>query len=81
MRSVNHLAASYLAPHTAGHEWAKRFYSSWDKKNKKGGTIYRPDDMSEIIACFSSMNKISATNSMRKGFRSALENMDAYGCN
>jgi len=78
MRSVNHLAASYLAPHCAGLDWAKRFYSLWNKKTQSGGTIFRPDDMAEIIACFSAMNKTKATNSMKKGFAAAIENMDAH---
>lgn len=78
MRSVNHLAASYLAPFCAGHDWAKRFYSLWNKKTQSGGTVFRPDDMAEIIACFSAMNKTKATNSMKKGFATAIENMDAY---
>lgn len=78
MRSVNHLAASYLAPHCAGQEWAKRFYSLWNKKTGSGGAIFRPDDMSEILACFSAMNKTALTNSMKKGFKSAIESMDAY---
>jgi hypothetical protein len=78
MRSVNHLAASYLAPHCSGLDWAKRFYSLWNKKTQAGGTIFRPDDMSEIIACFSAMNKTKATNSMKKGFAAAIESMDAY---
>lgn len=78
MRSINHLAASYLAPHCAGKDWAKRFYSLWNKKTQSGGTLFRPDDMSEIVACFSSLNKVALTNSMKKGFKSALEKMDAY---
>ena len=78
MRSVNHLAASYLAPHCAGHEWAKRFYSLWNKRTKSGGTIFRADDMSEIVACFTARNETSVTNAMKKGFKSALENLDNY---
>lgn len=78
MRSVNHLAASYLAPHCGGLEWAKRFYSLWNKKTQSGGTIFRPDDMAEIIACFSAMNKTKATNAMKKGFAAAIESLDAY---
>ena len=78
MRSVNHLAASYLAPHCGGLEWAKRFYSLWNKKTQSGGTVFRPDDMAEIIACFSAMNKTKATNSMKKGFAAAIESLDAY---
>ena len=78
MRSINHLAASYLAPHCSGQDWAKRFYSLWNKKTKSGGTLFRPDDMAEILACFSAMNKVKVTNSMKKGFASALEGMDSY---
>lgn len=78
MRSVNHLAASYLAPHCGGLYWAKRFYSLWNKKTQSGGTVFRPDDMAEIIACFSALNKTKATNSMKKGFAAAIENMDAH---
>lgn len=78
MRSVNHLAASYLAPHCAGHEWAKRFYSLWDKRTKSGGTIFRADDMSEIVACFTARNNTSVTNAMKKGFKDALEHLDSY---
>ena len=78
MRSVNHLAASYLAPHCGGLEWARRFYSLWNKKTQSGGTVFRPDDMAEIIACFSALNKTKATNAMKKGFAAAIEKMDAY---
>lgn len=78
MRSINHLAASYLAPFITGQEWSKRFYSLWDKKAKKGGTIFRPDDMAEILAAFSSANKVKATNAMKKGFADAIERLDAY---
>lgn len=78
MRSVNHLAASYLAPHCAGKDWAKRFYSLWNKKTQSGGTLFRPDDMAEIVACFSAMNKTAVTNAMKKGFKEALEKMDSY---
>ncbi len=78
MRSVNHLAASYLAPHCGGLDWAKRFYSLWNKKTQSGGTVFRPDDMAEIIACFSALNKTKATNSMKKGFAAAIEKMDAH---
>jgi len=78
MRSINHLAAVYLAPYMSGKEWSKRFFSVWDKKNQKGGTIFRPDDMAEIVAAYTAMNDKSITNAMKKGFREALEKMDAY---
>ena len=48
MRSINHLAAALVAPFIKGQEWAQRFYRLWNKKDQKGGCIFRPDDMSEI---------------------------------
>lgn len=78
MRSINHLAAALLAPFISGQEWSKRFYGLWNKKEQKGGCIFRPDDMIEILSIFSSLNKVKLTNSMKKGFASAIEKMDAY---
>ena len=79
MRSVNHLASVYLAPFLSGQDWAKRFYSTWNKKEQKGGTIFRPDDMSEIMACYKFLNPAkSLPNSMKKGFANAIEGMDLY---
>lgn len=83
MRTVNHLAAALLAPFITGQEYAKRFYGLFDKKNKKGGTIFRLDDMSEIkdawyILTSSASKKAALTAAMRKGFASVLENADAY---
>lgn len=95
MRSVNHLAATELSKYIGGQDWAKRFYGSWNKKEQKGGTIFRPDDIAEIVACYTALNpktitketrtkveqvlkNIAITNAMKKGFKSALENMDAY---
>ena len=78
MRSINHLAAVYLAPYMSGKDWSKRFYSGWDKKAQKGGTVFRPDDMSEMVACFTALNCKSITNAMKKGFATALEKLDTY---
>jgi polyhydroxyalkanoate synthesis regulator phasin len=78
MRSINHLAAVYLAPYMSGKEWSKRFFSGWDKKGQKGGTVFRPDDMSEMAACFTALNGKSITNAMKKGFASTLEKLDTY---
>lgn len=81
MRSVNHLAAAELGKYISGMEWSKRFYTRWDRKNEKGGTIYRPDDISEIASCFIQMNsstekKMNITNAMKRGFKLAIESMD-----
>jgi len=78
MRSINHAAATMLAKSLSGKEWAKRFYSLWNKKSQSGGTIFRPDDISEIVACYTALNTATITNAMKKGFKEALENMDAY---
>ena len=68
MRSINHLAAALLAPFISGKEYAKRFYGLWDKKNQRGGCIFRVDDMSEIKDVYSALNKSTLSNSMKKGF-------------
>ena len=95
MRSVNHLAATELSRYIGGQEWAKRFYGLWNKKNQKGGTVFRADDIAEMVACYSAFNpktvrvetrngmtsvvkNVAITNAMKKGFKSALESLDAY---
>lgn len=78
MRSINHLAAALLAPFIAGQEYAKRFYGAWDKKNDRGGCIYRPDDMSEIKDVYAALNQGTLSNAMKKGFASYIGNMDSY---
>ena len=78
MRSVNHLAAALLAPFISGKEYAKHFYGLWDKKEKKGGCIYRVDDMSEIKDVYAALNKSTLSNSMKKGFAAVLEALDTY---
>ena len=78
MRSINHLAAALLAPFISGEEYAKRFYGLWDKKNKRGGCIFRVDDMSEIKDVYSALNKSTLSNSMKKGFAKVLESLDTY---
>lgn len=86
MRSINHLAAALASPFISGTEYSKRFYGAFDKKNKKGGCIFRPDDMSEIKDVWAALNpkgdgsrKAKALpNAMKKGFASTLLNMDTY---
>jgi hypothetical protein len=78
MRSICHLAAAKLAPFISGQEWGRRFYSSWNKKEQKGGCIFRLDDMSEILGVFSSLNQTKLTNAMKKGFAKVLETVDSY---
>lgn len=78
MRTINHLAAAIVAPFISGEEYAKRFYGFFDKKNKKGGTIFRLDDMNEIKDAWYALGAKSLPASMRKGFKSVLENADTY---
>lgn len=75
LRSVSHLLAARLAKYVSGKEWAKRFYSR---------IVVRPDDISEILACYASLNGMDCRkvrnipNSMKRGFKEALERLDAY---
>lgn len=79
MRSINYLAAAFLAPWCAGKEWAKRFYGPFNKKTKSsGGVVYRLDDMSEIKDVFDALNNSVLTNAMKKGFRNVIEHASAY---
>lgn len=78
MRSINHLAAVLIAPFISGQEYAKRFYSLWNKKDQKGGCIFRPDDMEQIKTIYDSINSGHLSNAMKKGFAAALETMDTY---
>ena len=56
MRTISHAASVFIAPYISGQEYSKRFYGPWDKKNKRGGVVFRPDDMAEIIAGFVALN-------------------------
>ena len=78
MRSVNHLAAALIAPFITGKEYAKRFYSLYNKKTQEGGCIFRPDDMSEIKEVYNALNTATLSNAMKKGFASTIENLDNY---
>lgn len=78
MRSINHLAAALVAPFIAGKDYAKRFYSLYNKKTKEGGCIFRPDDMTEIKDVFDALNQSTLSNAMKKGFAKAIESLDTY---
>lgn len=78
LRDINNLAAALLAPFASGQEWAKRFYSLYNRKTQLGGCIYRVDDMDAIKTVFSALNKPVLSAAMKVGFRNTLENLDAY---
>lgn len=68
MRTITHYAASVLAKYIGGEAWAKNFFER---------IIYRPDDMTEIVAChFARKQKLS--NAMKKGFADALGKFTDY---
>jgi len=56
MRTISHASSVFIAPHISGQEYSKRFYGLWNKKEQKGGVIFRPDDMSEILAGYVALN-------------------------
>ncbi len=75
LRSVTHFIAAYIARYISGKEWGRRFYEK---------IIVRPDDMSEILYwyrkenCIDSNKMTKVPNSIKKGFKKALEKFDAY---
>ena len=83
-RSVTHFGAVEILPFLQGDELGKRFYSKRDKKAGRGGIIWRLDDMAEILAAYLAKNKLKAEdkwtmpNSIKKGFKDAIEHADAY---
>lgn len=79
-RTVTHRGAVEIIPFLQGDELGKRFFSKRDRKVNKGGIVYRLDDMTEILACYLAKNGANASipNSIKKGFKDAIENSDAY---
>lgn len=69
MRSITHALAGYLAPKLSGKEYAKRFYEK---------VVHRVDDMMEIVAVIKSQSTKCIPNAVRKGFKKAFSQFDAY---
>lgn len=75
MRSISHLLGAALANYISGQEYAKRFYNK---------LVVRADDMSEIVSAYANLNGMGLNdlkkipNSIKKGFKEALERLDAY---
>jgi hypothetical protein len=77
MRTVSHVATAFVLKHLSGNPAATKFLSSWDKKEGKGGVVFRPDDMARVIEYLTeSGNKIP--NSVRKAFARNIENFSNY---
>jgi len=78
-RSVTQLASATLAQFISGQEFAKYFYSRYNKGTKIGGVVFRIDDAVQIANIYFGLTKASSLpNSIRKGFVLALENADTY---
>jgi 60 kDa SS-A/Ro ribonucleoprotein len=78
-RSVSQFGAVALTPLLSGRAVARKFFSKRDKKANKGGIVFRLDDILEIVACYQHFNPGKPLpNSMKKGFKAALEAADAY---
>lgn len=78
-RSVTHVGAVAAAKVLSGTPIASKLFTKRSKKENKGGLIYRLDDMFEILAYYYLRNQDKPLpNSIKKGFKSALENADEY---
>lgn len=75
LRSVTHLISAYITKNLQNKDWAKRFYNK---------IVIRPDDMTEILSAYAHLNGMNdddikkIPNSIKKGFKTALERLDAY---
>lgn len=76
MRSITHIGSTLLVKHISGLDWSKNFFNK---------IVRRPDDMTEIIACYLSVNgyklkkgKLKLPNSLKKGFSKAFDRFDNY---
>ena len=82
MRTISHAAAVFVAPYVSGEEYSKRFYGPWNKKEQKGGLIFRPDDMNEIIQGFIALNgeyKTTTTTVETQGSIEVTKTVDISG--
>lgn len=69
MRSISHAVAAELATRVKGETWTKNFF---DK------IVYRPDDMTEILAYYYGLGQKNEPNALKKGFASAFARFDEY---
>lgn len=78
-RTVTHFGAVELAKVLSGDNLGARFFSKRDRKENKGGIVFRLDDMLEIAACYQARNPGKHfSNAIKKGFKAALEAADEY---
>lgn len=74
MRTISHASSVFIAPYISGQEYSKRFYGLWNKKEQKGGVIFRPDDMAEILQGYIALNgQIKQTVTLVNGVSQSSE--------
>lgn len=79
MRSISHVIAGEIANTVKGQKWTKEFFSR---------IVVRPDDMTEIISYYDTLNPaidrekhphgVIVPNAMKKGFAQALRRFTPY---
>lgn len=76
LRSVSHLLAALVCKDSTHPSWLKSFYEH---------IVLRPDDISEILACYGKMNGFDLNkklrkipNAMKRGFATVLSNLSPY---
>jgi hypothetical protein len=78
-RSVTHVGSVAALSVLSGNPLGTRFFTKRERKANKGGIIFRLDDMLEIISYYFLRNPGKPLpNSIKRGFKSALETADAY---
>ena len=78
-RSVTHVGAVAALSVLSGSPLASRFFTKRDRKENRGGIIFRLDDMLEIVAYYFLRNVDKPLpNSIKRGFKRVLETADTY---
>jgi hypothetical protein len=78
-RSVTHVGAVAALSVLSGSPLASRFFTKRDRKENRGGIIFRLDDMLEIVAYYFLRNVDKPLpNSIKRGFKRVLESADTY---
>ena len=78
-RSVTHVGAVAALSVLSGSPLASRFFTKRDRKENRGGIVFRVDDMLEIVAYYFLRNAGKPLpNSIKRGFKRVLETADTY---
>lgn len=78
-RSVTHVGAVAALSVLSGNPLGSRFFTKRDRKENTGGIVYRLDDILEIVSYYFLRNPNKPLpNSIKRGFKKALECADTY---